>query len=34
MTPESLSLLDGALRIINPVFILGLFIGAWMSLTN
>lgn len=34
MTPESLSLLDSALRIINPVFILGLFIGAWMSFRN
>jgi hypothetical protein len=34
MTPESLFLLDGALRFINPVFILGLFIGAWMSFKN
>lgn len=34
MTPESLSFLDGALRIINPLAILGLFIGAWMSFKN
>lgn len=34
MSPESLSLLDSALRIANPLFVLGLFIGAWMTMRN
>lgn len=34
MTPESLSLLDSALRILNPLAVLGLFIGAWMTMRN
>lgn len=34
MSPESLSLLDSALRIVNPIAILGLFIGAWMTMRN
>jgi len=34
VTAEMLALLDASTRIITPLAILGLFIGAWMTMRN